>query len=264
MARLLWPEDFINKIICGDCLEIMEGMPSECIDLTVTSPPYDNLRDYKGYKFNFERIAIQLFRLTKIGGIVVWVIGDATINGNETGTSFKQVLYFKDIGFNLHDTMIYKKKNPIPLNHDRYEQCFEFMFILSKGKPKTFNPIFENCLYAGKDIVKNRTFYQTKESKTSLGHKNKAIKNTKIKQNIFEYSLYGGKKEFIQGAIFPENLAHDHIISWSNEGDIILDSMCGSGTTCKMAMKLNRNFIGIEINPDYCKIAEERLAQGVL
>jgi site-specific DNA-methyltransferase (adenine-specific) len=234
-------------------------MPDKFIDLTITSPPYDGLRTYNGYSFPFEDIAKELFRVTKQGGIVVWVVNDSTKNGCESTTSFKQAIYFTEIGFNLHDTMIYKKKNPIPLNHNRYEQCFEFMFVLSKGKPKTFNPIMEDCLHAGKDIVKNRTFYQTKENKTSAGHKNNAVSDKKIKQNIFEYSLFGGKKDFIQGAVFPEQLANDHIISWSNEGDLVYDCFAGSGTTGKMAILNERKCIMSEISSEYCEIIKKRL-----
>ena len=134
-------ENYINKILNMDCIEGMKLLPSNCIDLTVTSPPYDNLRTYNGYSFDFETTANELFRITKEGGVVVWVVGDSTVKGSESGTSFRQALYFKDIGFNLHDTMIFQKKNPIPQNHNRYEQCFEYMFVFSKGKPKTFNPI---------------------------------------------------------------------------------------------------------------------------
>ena len=98
------------KFIHGDCLEIMPTLADKSVDLTVTSPPYDNLRTYNGNsQFDFEGIAKELFRVTKDGGVVVWVVGDANINGSETGTSFRQALYFKEIGFNLHDTMIYQK-----------------------------------------------------------------------------------------------------------------------------------------------------------
>ena len=255
----------INKIYNENCLDTMKRMPDNFIDLTVTSPPYDNLREYKGYSFTFEEIAKELFRVTKQGGVVVWIVNDSTKNGSESLTSFKQAIYFVGCGFNLHDTMIYKKKNPIPLNHNRYEQSFEYMFVFSKGKPKTFNPIMEDCVFAGKDIVKNRTFYQTDESKTSKGHKNKPIKEQKIKQNIFEYSLYGGKKDFIQGAVFPEQLANDHIISWSNEGDLVYDCFMGSGTVAKVCTQSNRNYIGSEIAEQYCKIAQNRIqtSQGL-
>ena len=251
----------INKIYNENCLETMAKMPDCFIDLTVTSPPYDGLRTYNGYSFPFEDITKELYRVTKQGGVVVWIVNDSTKNGSESLTSFKQAIYFVGCGFNLHDTMIYKKKNPIPLNHNRYEQSFEYMFVFSKGKPKTFNPIMEDCVFAGKDIVKNRTFYQTDESKTSKGHKNKPIKEQKIKQNIFEYSLYGGKKDFIQGAVFPEQLATDQIISWSNENDLVYDCFMGSGTTAKMALLNNRKFIGSEISEEYCKIAETRIKE---
>jgi DNA modification methylase len=249
----------INRNYNESNLETMAKMPDCFIDLTVTSPPYDGLRTYNGYSFPFEDIAKELFRVTKQGGVVVWVVNDSTKNGSESLTSFKQAIYFIGCGFNLHDTMIYKKKNPIPLNHNRYEQCFEYMFVFSKGKPKTFNPIMEDCVFVGKDIVKNRTFYQTDESKTSIGHKNKPIKEQKIKQNIFEYSLYGGKKDFIQGAVFPEQLANDQIISWSNENDMVYDCFMGSGTVAKMSILNKRNWIGSEISKEYCDIIEKRI-----
>ena len=254
----------INKIYCESNLETMAKMPDNFVDLVVTSPPYDGLRKYNGFSFPFEDIASELYRILKVGGTLVWIVGDETKDGTESGTSFIQALHFKNIvGFKLHDTMIYKKKNPIPLNHNRYEQSFEYMFVFSKGKPKTFNPIMEDCVFAGKDIVKNRTFYQTDESKTSKGHKNKPIKEQKIKQNIFEYSLYGGKKDFIQGAVFPEQLATDQIISWSNENDLVYDPFMGSGTVAKMCILNNRNWIGSEISSEYCNIIEERIKKAL-
>jgi len=132
----------LDRIYCGDCLQVMRGFADSCIDLTVTSPPYDNLRSYHGFEFDFAGIANELYRITKDGGVVVWVVGDSTVNGSESGTSFSQALYFKEIGFNLHDTMIYEKSNPVPVGGiNRYYQHFEYMFVLSKGKPKTFNAI---------------------------------------------------------------------------------------------------------------------------
>jgi len=250
----------MSKIVCGDALIELAKLPKDSIDLVVTSPPYDNLRAYNGYSWDFEGIAKELVRVLKPGGVIVWVIGDATVKGSETGTSFKQALYFKELGLNLHDTMIYKKKNPIPLTHNRYEQCFEYMFVFSNGKPKTFNPIMENCIFAGKDVNNKRTFYKTGESKTSKSHTNAPIAEQKIKQNIFEYPLSGGKKKFLHPAPFPEQLAHDHIISWSNPGDIVLDPFNGSGTTTKIARQLARDYIGIDISQEYCDIATKRLS----
>ena len=244
-----------------DCLEGLKLLNDSCIDLTVTSPPYDNLRTYKGYSFDFENIAKELYRVTKDGGVVVWVVADKTKNGSETGTSFKQALFFKDIGFNLHDTMIYMSDKP-PLTHNRYEQKFEYMFVFSKGKPKTFNPIMEECKYAGSD-KKARTFRHTGDELQETHIKNKVNKE-KIKGNVWYFSTGYNKSTkdiiaFKHPAIFPEQLANDHIISWSNENDIVFDPFMGSGTTAKMAELNNRKWIGCELSEEYCWIIKERL-----
>lgn len=250
-----------NKIIQGNCLEVMKTLEDNSIDLTVTSPPYDNLRTYNGFSFDFEGIAKELYRITKDGGVVVWVVGDATIKGSETGTSFKQALYFKEIGFNLHDTMIYQKVNYVPLTHNRYEQGFEYMFVLSKGRPSNFNPLKVPCKQAGKlekyGLERRQNHGKNHAMRLYSETEVKVTKDTKISPNIFPYTI--GKEKTGHPAPFPEKLAEDHILSWSNEGDIILDPMCGSGTTLKMAKKNNRNYIGIEISEEYCKIAEARL-----
>ena len=248
----------------GDCLEIMKCMQTESVDLTVTSPPYDNLRTYNGnieqWTFEkFQEIAKELYRVTKKGGAVVWVVGDSTVKGSETGTSFRQALCFKEIGFNLHDTMIYQKKTP-PKTHNRYEQEFEYMFVLSKGKPKTFNPILIPKKYMDKRT--NKAFGRNKTDEHDLGYSSK--NKDRIKGNIWEYLVGGGKTTkdkiaYQHPAIFPDKLAYDHIISWSNEGDTVLDCFMGSGTTGKMAKLLNRNFIGIEIDKQYFEIAKERI-----
>lgn len=252
-----------NKIYNENCIETMARMENNSIDLTVTSPPYDNLRTYNGYSFDFESIAQELYRVTKDGGVVVWVVGDATIKGSETGTSFRQALYFKECGFNLHDTMIYKAEKP-PLTHNRYEQKFEYMFVFGKGKPKTFNPILEPSKYAGQD-KKSRTMRQDSDELGNRSGKG-CVAKMKIKGNIWEYAIGGGKSTkdkiaFKHPAIFPEQLANDHIISWSNEGDIVYDPFMGSGTTAKMALLNNRRYIGSELSDEYCKIAEERTQQ---
>jgi len=244
-------------LIQGDCLEKLKELEDSCIDLTVTSPPYDNLRDYNGYTFDFKGIAKELYRVTKEGGVVVWVVGDATIKGSETGTSFKQALYFKEIGFNLHDTMIYEKQNPIPLTHNRYEQCFEYMFVLSKGKPTVFNPLIEDCLYKG--IQSSRKTQRASESAKRKTDKIIITKDTKIKRNKWTFTVGMKTDNGNHPATFPEKLAEDHILSWSNEGDTVLDPMCGSGTTLKMAKLNNRKFIGIEISEEYFEIAQDRI-----
>jgi len=251
-----------NEIVQGDCLEVMAGMDADSIDLTVTSPPYDNLREYHGFTFNFEGIAKELYRITKSGGVVVWVVGDQTKNGSETGTSFRQALYFKEIGFNLHDTMIYYKWSG-PLNHKRYEQEFEYMFVLAKGNIKTFNPIMVNCKYYGKDSDRTgQTYSQHNEKyrKIRSGIDRTNINPRRIRGNVWKMDNSSQRGErYDHPAIFPEKLANDHIISWSNEEDTVLDPMCGSGTTCKMAKMNNRNYIGIEVSAEYAEIARRRV-----
>ena len=252
----------INKIYCENNLDTMKRMPDNFIDLTVTSPPYDNLRDYKGYSFDFEAIAKELYRVTKQGGVVVWVVGDATINGSETGTSFKQALYFKEIGFNLHDTMIYWKDSFAFPEQTRYAQNIEYMFVLSKGKPTTTNIIKVPTNVDNR--VKSRSHkYRTKTGDTTPV-KYEVGKNTRNMENIWIYNcgLNHSSKDVIafeHPAIFPERLAYDHIISWSNEGDLVYDPFMGSGTTAKAAIASGRNYIGSEISEEYCQIIEKRL-----
>jgi len=254
------------QLFCGDCLEVMKDIPDGSVDLTVTSPPYDNLRTYnQSLMWNediWKAIIQQLLRVTKKGGVVVWVVGDATINGSETGTSFRQALYFKDIGFNLHDTMIYEKGGQGATGSNLcYLQNFEYMFVFSKGKITTVNRIKDRrnkrqrmeCINASK---RNANGSKAK-SKYRMGEE------YGYRFNIWKITNGGSsskdKKAFNHPAIFPEQLAHDHIISWSNEGDTVLDPMMGSGTTGKMAKLLNRNFIGIEKDAEYFKIAKERI-----
>jgi len=257
----------LNKIYCMDNVQGCKLLDDESIDLTVTSPPYDNLRTYNGFTWDFEALARELYRVTKKGGVVVWVVGDATINGSETGTSFKQALYFKEVGFNLHDTMIYRKLTHIPTNHNRYEQCFEFMFVLSKGATKTFNPLM--------DITKQRTSHPPSKKKSdsqlqggassgSRTTKTVPFKYSKIKDNIFGYLVglnmsQSDEIAFKHPATFPEQLASDHILSWSNKGDLVLDPFMGSGTTAKMALINQRKFIGFEISQEYVDLANKRV-----
>lgn len=248
----------INKCYNENCLDTMAKMPDNFVDLTVTSPPYDNLRTYNGYSFDFEAVAKELYRVTKQGGVVVWVVGDATIKGSETGTSFKQALYFKECGFNLHDTMIYAKNSYMPLTHNRYEQAWEYMFVFGKGKPSTFHPIMIDCITAG--TKRNRGGSKAKEASYAerLREERTEVNTQKQHPNIFYYDVGKGDKTE-HNAPFPEQLASDHIISWSNEGDLVYDPFMGSGTTAKMAILKKRNWIGSEISEEYCKIIERRI-----
>jgi DNA modification methylase len=247
-------------LLQGDCAQVLTTLAEASVDLTVTSPPYDNLRKYKGYTFDFETIARELYRVTKPGGVVVWVVGDATINGSETGTSFRQALYFKEIGFNLHDTMIYQTNKP-PMNDPRYQACFEFMFVFSKGKVKTFNPIKVKSKTAG--TMPSKAGNVSRDGITQLRSKVAIRGDEKIKESIWYYVAAMHEDNGIHPAPFPEALALDHILSWSNEGDTVLDPMMGSGTTGKMAVLNNRNFIGIEIAAEYFQIAERRIMSQV-
>lgn len=253
----------LNKIYNEDCADGLKAVDDESIDMVLTSPPYDNLRDYKGYSFRFPETAKELHRVLKAGGVVVWVVNDATIDGDETGTSFKQALYFKSIGFNLYDTMIYKKKNPLPSGSGRYIQCFEYMFVFSKGQPKTFNPL----LQPAKDFRENGKKSTARQTDGSLKDYTHETNWMVPRQNCFEYKigLYNttrDKEAFNHPAMFPESLARDQIISWSDEGDIILDPFMGSGTTGKMAILTGRNFIGFEISKEFCDDATERISKA--
>ena len=257
------PDELINQVVCGECAELMAKLlPDNCIDLVITSPPYDNLRDYRGYTFDFEPIAAELFRVTKPGGVVVWVVGDATVNGSETGTSFRQALGFMELGFRLHDTMIYAKKK-VPQNGPRYEQEFEYVFVFCKGKIKTFNPIM--IKKAWKDKRTHKQAGRKKDGSPVYGFAKQT--KTKVKGNIWWYSVGGGhvtkdKIAYQHPAVFPEALAHDHILSWSNPGDTVLDPMCGSGTTLKMAKQLCRKWLGFDCSEGYCKLAQLRVEQA--
>lgn len=240
----------------------MAKMPDNFIDLTVTSPPYDNLRNYNGYEFDFESIAKELFRVTKKGGVVVWVVGDATINGSESGTSFKQALYFMQCGFKLHDTMIYLKQGFANPSSNRYHQVFEYMFVLCKEQLKTFNPIKDKSNNWGNTQTGDTTQRQ-KDGSLKQGSK-RDINLFGMRYNVWEVKNEGGWNNVDMGtkkhpATFPDGLPRDHIISWSNEGDLIYDPFIGSGTTAKMAHLLKRNWIGSEISAEYCKIAEKRI-----
>ena len=249
----------IDNIYNMDCLEGMKQMEAESVDLTVTSPPYDNLRTYNGYCFDFENVAKELYRVTKEGGVVVWVVGDATNEGSETGTSFRQALYFMECGFKLNDTMIWFKKNPIPaMLSTRYTQSFEYMFVFSKGRVKTFNPIMERCVHAG------QSYTSTVRERGSDGNpdfnrkqKNFTIHDERPRFNVWRIGVQ--QEKFAHPAVFPEQVAADHIKSWSNEGDVVLDPFMGSGTTAVVARALFRHYIGFEISPEYCDIISKRL-----
>ncbi|MBK6749315.1 MAG: site-specific DNA-methyltransferase [Pyrinomonadaceae bacterium] len=250
----------IGKIYLESCTETLKRMPDDLIDMTITSPPYDDLRDYNGYHFPVEDIARGLFVKTKPGGVVVWVVGDRTLNGSESLTSFKHAITFQAAGFRVHDTMIYAKNNPIPSDcGKRYRQAFEYMFCFSKGQPATFNPITQ----AIKQEKAFKSFRITKVGRNDLSHDHVAPKERKV-NNIFHYNVGTSSSKdkiaFEHPAIFPEQLARDQINTWTNIGDLVYDCFMGSGTTAKAANQLGRRWIGSEISAEYVTIAEQRLS----
>lgn len=256
----------LNSIYEGKAETLLTLLDGESIDLVVTSPPYDKLRDYDGKTWNFQiftQIAKELVRTLKKGGVIVWIVGDATINGSETGSSFQQALYFKELGLNLHDTMIYEKSGFANPSNNRYHQIFEYMFVFSKGKPKTFHPLKDKPNKTQYDFGKGRR----KKDGTMSNEKDKSrikVEPFGMRFNIWRYKTGRGNSTkdliaYFHPAIFPEKLVQDHILSWSNEGETVLDPFLGSGTTAKMAKLNHRNYIGFEISSKYIDIANQRL-----
>lgn len=260
-------ENYINRIIHAYSNDLLHQLPEKSIDLVVTSPPYDDLRDYKKcatWNFDvFKIIAQELFRVLKDGGVLIWVVGDKTKNGNKSLTSFKQALYFQEVGFSMYDVIIYEKAGSGPPHPNRYFNAFEYMFVLSKGKPKTINLLCDRPnRWAGYSTYGDVT---RREQDGSLTNKGKMVVNDfSVRTNVWRYVNGRGfstkdKIAYQHPAIFPEKLVEDHILSWSNEGDIVLDPFGGSGTTGKIAKKLNRKWILIEAVEEYCLIAEKRI-----
>ena len=249
------------NIYNNNCLDYLKSLPDNSIKFTLTSPPYDDIRDYKGFSCPLEDIAKELWRTTKLGGVIAWNVADATVKGSETGTSMRQALYFMSLGFRLHDTMIYAKKNPMPagVSSKRYHQAWEYVFILSKDAPETFNPIMVKAKFG--------------HLEANMKHRGKdgEIKYTKTKRNeftkvrnIFEYNIGGGhstkdKVAFGHPALMPEQLAHDMITTWTNEGDAVFDPFTGAGTSAKMCLLSNRKFHGTELSLEYCELIKTRI-----
>lgn len=240
----------LDTIFKEDCVETMRRMPDGFVDLTVTSPPYDDLRDYDGYVFDFETIAAELYRVTKPNGVLVWVVGDATHNGSETGSSFRQALTFMDLGFKLHDTMIFEKNSstfPAKRTGNRYTQIFEYMFVFAKGK-----------VVADLICDKPNKWAGHKDYSGKLAN---PVPEFSPRTNIWRFvtSMNGVKHP----APFPEELARDHILTWSQPGAVVFDPFMGSGTTAKMAKLCDRHFVGSEISENYWRLCLQRV-EGML
>lgn len=247
------------KLFNEDCAEGLKKLKAESVDLVVTSPPYDSLRTYNGFTFDFEAIANELYRVVKIGGVVVWIVSDGVVNGSETGTSFKQALYFKEIGFNLHDTMIWKKETCAFPEDTRYYPNFEYMFVFSKGKPKTIHLIEDRKnLWGGTKV--HGTFRQKDGSlkERSSKWKESTCKDYGVRFNVWEIPTEKNNKTG-HPAVFPSKIARDHILTWSDRGDIVLDPFSGSGTTAIEALNNDRQFIGFEISAEYYEKSLQRI-----
>ena len=254
-----------NTIICGDSETVLKEFETESIDMVITSPPYSDLRKYgNGDNFfdvwnetKFQHIASELKRVLKEGGVIVWVVNDKTDKGTKSLVSFRQALYFQEIGLNVNDVMIWRKTNPMPVvKQPRYQDVFEYMFVFSKGKPKTFNPIMIPCKCAGQ-LYDSTT--KNMDVETGRTHKTFNINSEKVKGNVWDIAVAQNKTG--HPAVFPEQLVVDHILSWSNEGDTILDPFMGSGTTALACIKNNRKFTGIEVNKEYFDMANSRINQ---
>jgi site-specific DNA-methyltransferase (adenine-specific) len=254
----------------GDCIDVMDDMVNNgiTVDLTVTSPPYDQLRTYNNestWDFEtFKKVAQGLWDITNDGGVVVWVVGDACVNGSETGTSFKQALYFMELGFKLHDTMIYEKNSssfPARRGSKRYTQIFEYMFVFVKGKIHDCELIADKeNKWAGFTNWGNNTQYN-KNGELIRTNNIKPVPRYSLRNNIWKYSVGFNTKKFGKHpAVFPLQLAIDHILSWSKPEHVIFDPFLGSGTTMDACVETCRpNFIGSEISEEYFNIIEKKI-----
>ena len=254
----------LDKIHCGDNCDLLGQLPRECIDLVVTSPPYDDLRTYGGHSWDFFGVAWQLKRVLKPGGVIVWVVADATKDGSETGSSMEQALHFKRLGMNLHDTMIYKQAGTGAKGSNlAYWQAWEYMFVLSNGAPKTVNRLADRANTKAGMIAASGNSQKVAAVGTRAERGERVVPEFSVRQNVWEFPAHDGEGTQ-HPAPFHFDLARDHIATWSNPGDVVLDPFSGSGTTAKAAKEFGRRFIGLEVNPEYCAIAERRIAQQVL
>ena len=255
-----------NRIINCDCLDGMRQLPDECIPMVLTSCPYDNIREYGGNTFNFEPIAAELYRITMPGGVVVWIVQDQVKDGGFTGSSFRQALHFQELGFALHNTIIMRAINGRLPQRVRYTPQSHFAFVFSKGRPRYVNLIRDRRnKYAGHR--KKHWFARQKNGTKTRGKSGKVVPPFGERGDVWTYVVGRNhttkdKEAFEHPALMAEAMATDHILSWSRPGDLVFDPMCGSGTTCKMALIHNRRYLGMEIHKDYWEIAVRRLAKA--
>tara|TARA_B100000287_G_scaffold417947_1_gene454298 strand:+ start:205 stop:1116 length:912 start_codon:yes stop_codon:yes gene_type:complete len=256
-----------NKIILGNCADVLADLQDESVDAFITSPPYDNLRDYQGYSFPFEDIARQMYRKLKQGGVIVWIVGDAVLKGSESGSSFRQAIFFQELGLRIHDTMIYEKNGsafPARRTGNRYSQVFEYMFVFSKGKPKTANLICDKPNKWSGYTAFGKSTNRNKDGELVQSKNRKPTPDFSPRHNVWKYNTgksYTTKDDFAfkHPAMFPESLVEDHIMTWTKEGDFVVDPFVGAGTTTKMAAINGRDWLGIDMSEEYVAIAEKRM-----
>ena len=259
------------RIECGDGAVLLREYAGQA-NLILTSPPYDNLRTYGGHGFDFDRMADASVLALAEGGVLVWVVADATVDGSETGTSFRQALGFMERGLKLHDTMIYESTRQGALSYNRCFQVWDYMFVFSAGEPTQFNPILDK-----ENLTAGRVFWEHHGSgRGADGALHRRRQNGHVvpshgkRTNIWRYAVGYAKNapDFCDShqhpAIFPYALASDHIRTWTNEGDLVIDPMAGSGTTIRAAVDLGRRAIGFDIHEPYVELARRRMAQAVL
>lgn len=258
------------EIFNADCVSHMQSMQENSIDLVVTSP-YDNLMDYNNSSsWNFEvfkSVADQLYRIVRPCGVVVWIVNDASINNSETYTSFRQVLFFREIGFNLNDTMIWNKQSTSFPDSNRYLQSFEYMFVLSKSSNHTDFKMTCNLIRDRRNMSSGSSVHGTGRQRNASfkvcdGYeKGKSLSEFGIRFNVWNIHCAKGTELTGHPAQMPIQIAEDHIRTWSNPGDLVFDPFLGSGTTACACLNRGRRFIGCEIDPDYFAIAQKRISE---
>lgn len=257
----------LDRIYNADCLEVMDALPEGCVDMTITSPPYDGIRTYEDTHdgLDYEAVLQGLYRITKQGGVLVWIVADQVINGDETGTSFRQALAAKDVGFKLLDTMIWRKSIRSIGSCNAYWNEFEYMFVFTKGKIRVVNLLKDRPNY--KSGQKFTAPVRNRSGEFSSSRNPRLLGEMGRRGNIWHYatgngcSAPSGSVAFEHPAIFPEALVADHVQSWSNIGDLVFDPFMGSGTTAVVARRLDRHYIGAELVEKYADICKRRLAQ---
>lgn len=305
---------FLNKVICGDCLEVMKDIPDKSVDMVLTSPPYWSLRDYgtegqiglestfQEYIKNLCKIFDETMRILKNNGTCWVVLGDTYISGGGASrhfgysdpkykngrngqhiepSAFPQSLPPKSLamipsrfaiemqsrGWILRNEIIWHKPNAMPSSaKDRFTVDFEKIFMFSKNIKYKFNqqlePYLEPMNRWGGDKLKKSGISDWDVGTGQTSYRNRNMRPNKRGRNkrcVWSINTKPtGQKHY---ATYPDSLIKTPILAGSSKDDVVFDPFMGSGTTALVASELNRHFIGIEINPDYCKIAEDRLAQ---